>query len=131
MASVRIKSSQYELEEVLNGMAKLSTPDLEKFLDEISYLLAKKKAPNPSERELILIAKIYDGLTSKTQKRYNELTDKVNEETITDKEHKEYLKLIDKAEKHNVDYLATLTELAQLRKIPIQKLIKQLGIDKL
>lgn len=130
MPSIQINSNQYDLNELVNEISKLKTPDLEKFLNQINYTIARNKVTNPSEKELKLIAIIYKPLAEKTQKRYDELTEKLNKEVISKKEHKELLKLIEVAEQHNLKYLKAISELAQLRKTTISKVIKQLGLDK-
>ncbi len=131
MASIQLKSRRYELSEVINEIAKLEAQELESFIQEINYLLARKKVPNPTKKELQLITKLYKSLDNNTQKRYDDLTKKLNDESISEKEHEELLTLVETTEAHNINWLQTITELAQLRKTSVEKVIQQLGVTPL
>lgn len=134
MPSVQIKSNQYDFNEILSGLSNLNTSELEQFIKQASNVLARKKTPNPPEKELILIAKIYQALDNSTQKRYDELSTKMNAEKmgqgkISPKEHAELLKLVAVTEQHNVEWLSSVVELAKLRKTSVDEIVKQLGIQ--
>ncbi|TAK47411.1 MAG: STAS/SEC14 domain-containing protein [Saprospiraceae bacterium] len=131
MTTVEIKPNvKVNLDELFNGVSKLATPELEKFVDKISYIIARRKVPQPARRELELLAKIYEPLAPKTQQRYDLLYARMQQETITDEEHKELLKLIEISEQYNVEWLEALIELAQLKGISVEELMKQLGLNK-
>ena len=133
MASIKIKSSlRLQLEEVLDGVSQLDTPDLEKFLVEVAHLLAKRKAKTIPQREAELLLNINQSLLDhKAQEKYDQLYTKLQEETITALEHESLLKLIQQREEKAVERMSYLVELAQLRKVSIKELMKQLGIDSL
>jgi len=118
-----------DLEQVLDGMAKLDTPEIEQFLSQANILLAKRKAPSLSEQEAELLEKINRGLPAKIQKRYDELTARLRLETIEPDEHQELLKLIDRIELAAAERLKHLIELAGLRQVSLDTLMKQLGIQ--
>lgn len=129
MAAIEIqKGVKVSLEELLDGVSQMDLSSLEKFSDEINRLIARKKHPRPTERELELISQIYQPLEEKIQLRYDELFNKNSEDKLTKKEHKELLKLVEVAENHNVKWLAALVELAQLRGVSIEEVKNQLGI---
>lgn len=130
MTTVQVISEiDIELDEVLDGVAKLDTPELERFLSQVSILLAQRKAPNLSEREAELLQKINQGLPSALQQRYDELTTRLQAGTITSTEHQELLQLIDKIELADAERMQHLIELAQLRNLSIDELMNQLNIN--
>ena len=130
MAAIEIqKGIKISFEELLNGITQLDLSSLEQFSEELNRLIARKKVPNPTERELELIKIIYSTLGKKVQERYNELTQKNLEETISEDEHKELLVLVEEFEEHNVKWLQALVELAQLRAVSLDVIKKQLGVD--
>jgi len=129
MATVQVKSEiNIELEQVLNGVAKLDTPELGRFLSQVSILLARRKAPNIPKREAELLLKINQGLPGALQQRYDELTAKLQADTITSEEHDELQQLIDEIELADAERLQYLIELAHLRNLSLNELMKQLGI---
>lgn len=123
------KGIKVGFEELLAGASQMGTEDLEKFTDRLSQLLARRKTPRPSERELALLKKIYEPLKRASQRRYDLLSAKLNEETITDTEHSELLTLVQTAENHNVEWLKSLVELARLRAVSVEELKGQLGLN--
>jgi hypothetical protein len=62
------------------------------------------------------------------RKRYDELNDKLHEESITPEERAELLSLIDRIELADAERLQCLIELAQLRQISVETLMEQLGL---
>lgn len=129
MATVQVTSEiNIELDEVLDGVAKLDTPELEHFLSQVSILLARRKAPSLPEREAELLQQINQGLPTVLQQRYDELTAKLEADTITPAEHQELLQLIDQIELADAERLQHLIELAQLRNMSLDELMDQLDI---
>ncbi|MCU0348394.1 MAG: hypothetical protein MUC59_15750 [Saprospiraceae bacterium] len=122
------KGVKVGFEDLLKGAAQMGTEDLEKFMDRLGSMLARRKAPKPSERELELLKMIYEPLKAKTQRRYDLLNAKLQVESITPNEHQELLTLVEAAEGHNADWLKALIELAQLRGISVEDLMVQLGL---
>ena len=107
----------------------MGTSDLEKFTDRLSQMLARRKTPKPTERELELLKKIYEPLKPATQKKYDLLQAKLLDESISQAEHEELLTLVEAAESHNVEWLKSVVELARLRAVAVEDLLKQLGLD--
>ncbi len=122
------KGIKISLEELVMGIAQMDTSSLEKFSDEINRLIARRKAPRPSERELELIHLIYQPLDRQTQQRYDELSSKNLHGVIGEEEHDELLALVEMAEKHNVVWLEALVELAQLRSVSLAEVKEQLHL---
>ncbi len=132
MPSIELNSNKNGMNEILTNVSNLETSDLEFFLQEVAYLLAKRKVKSISKRESQLLLKINKSLLSaKMQLQYDALYKKLKEETITDIEHKKLISIIKKREKKGVERLAALVELAQLKKISPKVLMQQMGLSTL
>lgn len=88
-----------------------------------------KQAKRLSKKETELFLKINRTLSEDKQQRYDELTEKRFEETLTKKEHAELLKLIEEIEQIWVERLQAVIDLAKLRKISPREMMRQLGVD--
>ena len=132
MPTVQVKSNvELGLDEILTGISQLDTPDLEQFLEQVSRLLARRKAQSLSKREAELLLRINQGVEAQKAKRYKELMDNLNEERITSLEHQELLGLIEYIEAKDGERLEALIELAGLRELTLNELMDQLGLTPL
>ena len=131
MPSIEIKPAiKIGMEDILEGIAHLETADLENFLQEVAYLLAKRKAKTLSSRESELLEKINQPiLSAEDQKIYDQLYRQLQSEQINPEEHQELLDLITKREKKGVEKMTLLLELAHLKNISPKTLMKELGIS--
>ena len=127
MPTVEVRS-QVSLEELLNGVAQLDTPELERFISQVLTLRARRIAPGLLREEAGLLEKINQGSPPDVQQRYDELTAKRRAETLTPDEHQELLALIDSIEPADAERAQALTELAQLRHVSVATLMAELGI---
>lgn len=114
--------------DLLDNASRLNTSDLESFVKEVLTLRAKRIAPVLSQKEADLLEKIYAKLPSETLTRYDLLTEKRRAGTISSEEYDELLDLVQIVEQYNVERLKLIVELAALRKVTAQKLMKQLGL---
>lgn len=89
----------------------------------------KTKALRLSKRETELFLKINRTLPEDKQQRYAELTEKRIEETLTKKEHAELLELIEELQQIWVERWQAVIDLAKLRKVSPQEMMRQLGVD--
>ena len=129
MATIEVRpDTKFGVDEILDGISKLETPDLEKFVEKVLALRAKRQVPNLSKQESELLKKINRGLPSSAKKRLVSLEIKQSEGTLTEVEHKELLGIIDDLEALNVERVQYLGELARLRGLEIKELMKLLGI---
>jgi len=127
MATIQIQS-QVSLEALLSGVDQLSTPDLERFANQVLAIRARRRAPSLAPREAELLYKINQGLSVEAQQRFDLLTAKRRAENLTPEEHDELLALVDAIEQSDAERVAWLAELAQLRSVSIRTLMSQLGI---
>lgn len=122
--SIKItKQVDLGLDDILNGISELDTKDLEKFMQRIGHLIARRKVAHLPERESQLLMKINKAIPTTLQKRYEDLLIKNREETITPLEHDELLKIIDKVEIKNAERLENLIELSRIRNISLDALM--------
>jgi hypothetical protein len=128
--SIKItKQVDLGLDDILNGISELDTKDLEKFMQKIGYLIARRKVAYLPERESQLLMQINKAIPATLQNRYEYLLTKNREETITSSEHKELLKVIEKVELKNAERLENLIELSGIRNISLDVLMSQLHLN--
>jgi hypothetical protein len=128
MPAIQVRS-QVSLDELLNGIAQLETQELDHLINRALTLRARRIAPSLRQSETKLLRKINRGLPPTIQQRYNDLTVKRREETLTPAEHDELLTLIDRIERADAERAQALTNLAQLREVPVTALMTELGIQ--
>jgi hypothetical protein len=127
MTTIQVQS-EVSLDALLNGVEQLNTADLEHFADKVLELRAKRRAPSIPRREADLLQQINQGVPQGMQQRFDELTARRRADVLTPEEHQELLQLIDQIEQLDVKRMEGLAELAQLRKVSLRKLMKQLGL---
>ena len=117
------------LKDILRGISDLETPVLESFYKEISDLIARRKTKvlSKKESELFLIIN-KSPFNSKQRNRYTLLYGKLQEEEISQEEKEELSLLIKLQEKQGIVRLKALIELAGLRQVSLDELMKDLGI---
>jgi len=129
MSTVQIISEvNIDLDKILDGMAQLDLPELERFAFHVNSLIARRKAPSLPKREAELLQQINRGLPVTVRDRYAILNEKLLDETLTAEEHQEFSALVDQIEQSDVERLKHLIELAQLRNLSLDALMEQLGI---
>ena len=121
-------NSAIELDQVLEGIKKLDTPELEDFFAQVSMVVAGRKAPSIPQQESVLLQKINQPLSTDILTEYQKLSQKQRNDQITPDENDRLLDLVDVLEQADAERMQHLLELAQLRKLPLDKLIQQLGI---
>ena len=80
------------------------------------------------EVETELLAQINMGLADSEWERYHELIKRRQNESLTDEEHQELLRVSDRLEKQNVRRIECVSKLAQRRGLPLAEVMLQLGI---
>ncbi len=119
---------QIEKEQLLNAVLQMPRSEFEEFVRKAFSLKAREYAPVLSEKETELLLKINQGLAPALQQRLNELIDKRQSHTISPPELEELIRLTDQVEAFDVERLKHLIELAHLRGVTLDELIKKLGI---
>ena len=119
---------QIEKEQLLRAVLQMPGHEFDDFVRRAHSLKARERADALPEREAELLSKIYEPLPAATQARLNRLIEKRQAETLNAKEQKEHKKLTDQIEAFDATRLEWLVQLAQLRHVPLRRLIKQLGL---
>lgn len=127
MVNIKIES-QVTFQGLLNGVEQLEINDLEKFVENVLRIRARKIAPSLSKKESDLIKKINKPLPKKSQKRFEVLNQKRISETLNVQEYEELIALTNKFEALNVARLKALADLSKIRQLPVRALMQQLGI---
>jgi hypothetical protein len=114
--------------ELLKAVQKLGPEELDAFLEEALLLRSQPRADKLSAEESRLIQRFNRGLPEATSSRYARLSQKRKKKALSDKEQGELLKLTHELESRDAERAAALLELANLRRVPIRLLMKQMGI---
>jgi uncharacterized protein YnzC (UPF0291/DUF896 family) len=117
-----------DINAMLEGMANWEMPLLESFARNVNEIIARRKAPNLSKAETGLLQKINQGMPTAALDEYNSLKTKQKTGGLTEIEQARLNEVIDFIEAKEAEFLGYLISLAQLRKQPLEKLRKQLGI---
>ena len=120
--------AQLTLGELLRAVEQMQQPELDQFVDRVVAFRAGQRAPQLSDTESELLAKINQGVPVKIQSRYDTLIAKRRASTLTEAEHKELLRLTEQVEGLDAQRVEHLAELARLRKTTLRTLLKDLGI---
>ncbi len=114
--------------ELLKAVQQLAPEELDAFLEKALLLRNQPTADKLSAEESRLIKRINRGVPEAICSRYARLSQKRKKNSLSDKERAELLKLTHEFESRDADRAAALLELADLRRIPIRLLMKQMGI---
>lgn len=116
------------VDELFNTVAHLTTPELDQLIPRVLTERAKREAHSLSKTETQLLQKINRGLSPKAQNRYDQLMRKQRARKLSVSEQEELFALIDRIEQADAKRVGYLAELAQLRGVSLDTLMKQLGI---
>ena len=119
---------QIGTDELLNAALQLPQIELEQFVTRLFVLKAKERVPSLSQRESELLLRINRPLPSPQRKRLNLLIKKRQASTIKPDELQELKNMTDEIELSDAERLKCLIELAHLRNVSLDQLIKQLGL---
>ena len=120
--------AQISEQELLHAAEQLSVPELERFVQQLLSLRARRVAPVLSSTESELLLRINKGLPPADRERYQILNEKRQDECLTPEEHAELLRFSDAIEQQGVDRLEALVELAAHRQTSLPQLMGDLGL---
>ncbi len=112
------------LTKILKGIKKLDAATLDKFAQEVNSMAADKKA-EPSTQQAELLKKIKTIIPASIKREEKRLYSKMQNGTITQKEHEELLFLLDLLENKAAERIQLMGELAKLKGLPLSELTKQ------
>lgn len=114
--------------ELINNAAHLEAKDFDVFFKKMMTLRAQRTVPTLPSAESDLLKKINKGFAEKKWQRLHLLNEKMEETLLTSLEQAELAELIEAYEKYMVKRLQYLAQLATLRNVPLQNLMKTLDI---
>lgn len=113
------------LEDVLLGVSKLKTTDIEQFLLNIGQLLAARKTPHLNKAETLLLKGINNAVPTNYLEGYQELVEKSESGTITSVENELFLQLHEKIQHLNAKRYKKIVALAHLRGVSVPTIIQE------
>ncbi len=127
MTTVRVEA-QITSDDLLKAVRQLSLPDLDRFVHDVIALQAQAKSPSVSHTEANLLKIINQGLPADIDRRYTQLADARDAETLSTDEHAELLRLTQIIEQATARRAEALTELVRLRGVSLSELMNDLSI---
>jgi hypothetical protein len=127
MSTIQIMS-EVPLDKLIEGLAQLDDQDLDELVTQLLAAQARRRVSSLSQSESDLLAIVNRSLNEEERRRFEELKTKRDAEQLTPQEHAELLQWTDLLEQQDLERLNALVLLAQLRDIPVQTLLTQLGI---
>jgi hypothetical protein len=127
MTTIQIQpDTKVAVDDVLDGVARLNTPELEDFFHKVAQVLAVRKAPHLSKLESELLLKINAGYPDVVSKRFEQLLTKKEQQVLTTLEQQELVEITEQFEAFDAKKLEALLELAQLRDVSLDELLKHM-----
>jgi hypothetical protein len=123
-----VTPSTSKVGQLLHQVEQLGPGEFEQFVMRILALNARRKPGGAPLEESLLLKKINAEFPSKKMERFLLLDERRQQETLTAEEHKELLSLVRQLEKYDAQKLQWIGQLALLRKVPFDVLLKQLGL---
>lgn len=99
MSKVQVLSHvELDIDELLKGVARLDTDELEHFITQVLAIRADRYIPNLPQAEVTLLQKINEGVPLEARRRYDELHQKLLDKTLTSNEQLELIELSNQIE---------------------------------
>jgi hypothetical protein len=117
------------LDELIKAANQLNETDLDRLLQQVVLLRARRKAQVLSEEEAHLLLEINQGIPAELHAQYQILQKKREAETLTEDEHNTLIQLSNQIEQIGAQRLEALASLAQLRQVSLIELMETLGIQ--
>ena len=116
---------------LLKDVAQMPLPEIERFVQSVHALITQRKSTDKMYQDRLLLRKINETILGATKtKRYQLLVQKLEAETISDSEYKEFMQLAEEEETIRYERLTYLVELAQIRSITLPQLMENLGLNR-
>ena len=114
--------------QLLHQAEQLRAGDFEQFVARVLTLNASRKSAGLPAEESLLLKKINAEFPPKKMERFLLLDEKRQQEILTPEEHRELLVLVRQLEHYDAQKLQWVGQLALLRRVPFDLLLKQLGL---
>lgn len=130
MPTIQIEAN-LSSEQLLNAARQMPRRELYHFVEQVLLLRAQHERGAIPVAESELLLKINQPVPSGMQSRYDELIARRDARTLTPEEHQELLRLTDQVELLEAERMKHLIELAKLRQVSLDEIMKQLGLPPL
>ena len=129
MTKIQIQS-EIDAQSLLASVSEIPVKELEYFVRELNALITRKKTKDKDYRERALLSKMNKTVLSKHKaERYVFLHHKLEMETLSESEHREFMDLVTEEENYRNERVKYLIELAQLRAVSLPQLMTSLGLN--
>ncbi|WP_421949216.1 hypothetical protein [Phaeodactylibacter xiamenensis] len=128
MSSVRI-SSQITVKDLLQGVAQLSSEELDYFIERAIEIRSSKEGISEEAQIKTLIEAVGKGPEQSWLQRLEELDQKRINNALSDQELKEFQQMGEELEEWSAQRLKHLVQLAALKKTDLPALVKELELD--
>jgi hypothetical protein len=115
-------------EHLLQEVSQLDTPDLDRFMDQVMRLRAERRAPRLSKNETKLLETINYRRPAEAQARFDWLVSRRRANKLSQEERTELVAMTHESEIQAAERVRAVAELARLRGIPFDEMLRQLGI---
>jgi len=130
MSTIQVQAT-LSRRELLKATQQLDIAELKEFMAELSTVYAQRQTPHLSQKETELLQKINQGIPLTIWQPYKKLVAQRDDESLTDAEYEELMRLSDQIELLQAERIGYLVELAQTRNVPLPQLMDDLGIHPL
>lgn len=127
MATIKLQENE-GLNDLIKSVEQLDIDNLEKFLERVLLIRAKKIAPTISKKEANLLTIINQPIPQKLLKGFKKLDAIKKERTLLEKEYFKLTKILAEIEKLNADRLVALAALSKIQRKPLKQLMTQFGV---
>jgi len=115
------------VEEMLKTAESLVPPDIDRFVDGVLALRARRKN-SLSSREAELLVRINQPFPTELRDEYDLLIEKRKAETLSEDEYLRLSDLSDQMEQLGVEWLQNLDRLAAIRQVDLDSLMDEMGL---
>lgn len=128
MSKITVQS-EIDLQTLLTRLFQMKIYELESIAQELNALIVRKKHKTSKSQDAELLLSINECvLNVEKLRKYKVLLQKLENETITEKENKISLNLVKEEEGLRNQRIGYMVQLAQLRQISLGELMIELGI---
>ncbi len=128
MSKVQIQAA-VDTKVFLTGAAQMKISELEVFVRELNTVIFQKKVKDKTYRQQELLRLINQTVLPKEKReQYWELAEKLELDSISEKEHQIFLQLTEEEELLRNERVKMLLELSQLKNISLAQLMDEMGL---
>lgn len=122
--------SVFDTKDALSKAADMGVQELEDFVRELNRVIFQKKTEDKTLRQRELLRLINQTVLPEEKRLlYLQLVQKLEDDIISESEHQRFLALTEEEEALRNERVKLLIELAQLKNMPLNQLLLELGLQ--